>query len=667
MSSFEQEKDGLGRSYPAVPRSFRVAGWMLGAVVLMIALPGAWMPDAVAAPLEEKVVRAVQGTYIHGVTEDIARQEVGAEGVPVLLQLLADATFSSRDNVVAFLAHLGGPETTPALLNFLKGPPASVTIPEEDRALLLAPQALGRIASRGDPAALQALIAMTAPDAKGGILSMTAARGANPPSLRDDLLEMALRGLAFSRATEARGRLSEIAKGRVTPVRGGRNLAPAATSALALFDSLTGAVNHNADQSGLGATDAAASTDAIGNLTAAATDPAATAHDHGLNYSNHVDLADPMSDARLDQLLSEGSLRVGQDNFTEDVACCVTSSRLGTGATFGSPGDGLDVIDNSTETFTVLTDPSARIKVARLINYCGGPGNNIIGCGIVNGNGIIVVRMSDIGMEAVLWIHEYGHNIGLGHNRDSRYIMHGIDFGTNNGINPNECDMFHNPSSLSEAQIVATGTCTNESCGNGLCDIDESCSSCPADCPSVSATCGNGICEAGDGEDCLSCASDCRGKQKGNPSKGRFCCGDGDGENPLACSDPACTSSGYQCTDTPATPSCCGDLICQTNEDGYNCATDCGPPPPDPFCGDGTCDANEDSCVCSADCGAPPVSEISCIDGIDNDCDLDIDCADLDCNISAACQCVAKGGACSIDVDCCSSKCRGKAGAKRCK
>ena len=65
----------------------------------------------------------------------------------------------------------------------------------------------------------------------------------------------------------------------------------------------------------------------------------------------------------------------------------------------------------------------------------------------------------------------------------------------------------------------------------------------PSDCvggTSSGAVCGNGVCEAGNGEDCVSCAADCNGKTGGKPSN-RFCCGDGDGPNPVSCSDSRCT------------------------------------------------------------------------------------------------------------------------------
>lgn len=187
----------------------------------------------------------------------------------------------------------------------------------------------------------------------------------------------------------------------------------------------------------------------------------------------------------------------------------------------------------------------------------------------------------------------------------------------------------------------AGDVCTSV-CGDGTCDVGETCTTCPADCPSFplsGSACGNGLCEAGDGEDCVSCPSDCAGVQGGNPSN-RFCCGFG-GDNPVGCADSACTSGGSSCTETPqgsSSSTCCGDLVCEGPEDGFNCALDCGPPA---SCGDGSCDGGEDSCSCAFDCGAAPGTEAgSCSDGVDNDCDLDIDCADADCAGDAACQAV---------------------------
>ena len=172
---------------------------------------------------------------------------------------------------------------------------------------------------------------------------------------------------------------------------------------------------------------------------------------------------------------------------------------------------------------------------------------------------------------------------------------------------------------------------------DGVCDLGEDCSGC-TDCPggtTSGAVCGNGICEAGDGENCTNCSSDCNGQQGGKPA-GRFCCGDGGGTNPLPCSDSACSSGGFQCTDTPSMPGsfCCGDLVC---------------------------DAGESCSTCGLDC---TLGAELCSGGIDEDCDGDFDCDDADCSGDPACQgggCTLgqPGDACSQNSDCCSNKCKG--------
>ncbi len=624
---------------------------------------------AMAASVRDRVVQAALQTYIHGMTADLAQTQVGSDGEPVLRELLADPAFPRRDNVVAFLAYLGADDATAALLGFLNAPPAGVAIPEEDRSLLLAPQALGHIASRGHTSALDALLAMTAHGSNGGALSAAASHAVNPQGLRDDLLAMTLRGLAFSGAASAHQRLADIAAGRTLPARGGRALRAAARSSLELFDQLRPAGNGSSSAATSGGTTTAAST------VAAALDTQTAVHDSGINYANHVDLTTDtvkMTDDRLDLLLDEGSLRVGRSDFSADVSCCVTySPRSGTAQTFGTSGDGLDIIDSGSEVDTVLNDPSARFKVVRAINNCGGPGTNIIGCAWVSGYGAAVVRMSDLGSETVLWIHEYGHNVDLGHNPDSRYIMHGVDYGTNNAVTQAECDGYHVPAAAANAIIVQTGTCADSDgdgvhdgvdncpdaanadqadldgdgignvcdvgCGNAACEGAnvspiEDCDSCVQDCISGSgARCGNGVCEAGDGEDCRSCPRDCPGRQSGPPS-GRFCCGAGS----QPCSNSACTS----CTAVPAAPACCGD---------------------------GSCTGSETSCSCAVDCGV--TSGESCTDGIDNDCDGLTDCADADCSAAPNCtsSCTPLGASCTSDSQCCSAKCRGKSAGKTCR
>ncbi|MCI5163813.1 MAG: hypothetical protein D3917_17725, partial [Candidatus Electrothrix sp. AX5] len=96
----------------------------------------------------------------------------------------------------------------------------------------------------------------------------------------------------------------------------------------------------------------------------------------------------------------------------------------------------------------------------------------------------------------------------------------------------------------------------------------------------------------------------------------------------------------------------CGDGTCEGEENSTNCAIDC----PAPVCGDGVCSAEEDQYTCPGDC--PAITPEICDNGLDDDLDGAIDCADSDCFASAACQCGAKNTSCQSGSDCCSTVCK---------
>ena len=421
---------------------------------------------ALAAP--GGVRDAALRVYIHGMTAEIADQEVGRGGLRELLALLDDPAFPRRDNVVAFLAYLGGEESTRALVRMLDRPASGEAAIEDERALLLAPHALGRIAGRGERSALDALLALTAHEAS---LHGTALG----PGIRAE----AVAALALTGKAEARDRLAAIASGTIVPDRKHPELASRARAALEA-GAATGAGPVAVDRF----------------EAALVADPSTVSHAHGLTFINHVDATSPMTTSRLDDVLAEGTRRVATADFDDDVACCAIVRRTGSGGTFGAPGDGLDSVDDNAGLNAVIGQPGGRVKVVNVINFCGSAGTNIIGCSFSPGNGMVVARLTDLDFESVLWTHEYGHNIGLGHSADTRGIMFRGDNGMNTTLALAECAKFHAPSPSAAASVTNAGTCTDD--GDAFADpIDN--------CPGVSNpgqidTDGNGIgdaCESG--------------------------------------------------------------------------------------------------------------------------------------------------------------------------
>jgi len=684
--------------------SHSLAGvWIVVALcVAVLAMP------VMAQPTGEDVRSEALKTYIHGITDEIAQSRIGPRGVPALLELLRDPAFPRRDNVVAHLGWLGEAGAADALLAYLRRPPADVTLPEEDRALLLAPQSLGQIAGRGHRRALSALLDMTADASNGGLLAAAAAHGSRPSALRDDLLEMALRGLALSGTDEARQRLQALANGHVRPTaRGqGRDLRQAADRALGLMDG-AGSGTAAAGPSG-SPVDGVDEAFTPAPLTSGASTPfeeQAFDSSHSnvqqslLTYANHPAVTNPMTDSRLDTILDDFSLRQGKADFAEDVACCAGVARSGSAETFGSLSDGLDMIDDNTELVAVLNSSVSRVKVVRAINYCGGSGTNIIGCAWVGGNGMALVRYGNVGNEGALWGHEYGHNVGLSHIGDSRYVMYYCLCGNNFGLTQAECDKYHSPSSGTQAVRQVVGACTDvdgdevqdqidncpgvanndqtdgngdgvgdvceDGCGNGVIDVGEECDgsdfgsatcttegfddgflSCTSSCTidtSACSDCGNGVREGNEA---------CDGLDIGSASCGDQGCSGG---------SPTCTVScdlDYaSCTGCPV---CDNDGLCEEGESCDTCGSDCFSEPAG-FCGNGVCEPSlgEDCLSCSADCrgkqNGKPSGRYCCGDGAGEN---PVGCGDSRCNQGTDWMCsgTPSPGSCCGDSECTGSE-----------
>jgi len=207
---------------------------------------------------------------------------------------------------------------------------------------------------------------------------------------------------------------------------------------------------------------------------------------HDLSWFVHVDLVQVGvgKDLAFYQQLIEGvhaeaDLLLKGHQGPADAGCCVRLNPVSV-ATFGSPGDGLDVISNQSELDDVASFGAGSYLV-QSINFCGGTtSTQILGCADSPGNVMIVaLEAEDSGFLPTLIAHERGHNAGLGHVFSNPCELMSPSAG-GGCLSVSECNSFIAGASAAGGScecldatvggpVVAAGTLCADPTGCGLC------------------------------------------------------------------------------------------------------------------------------------------------------------------------------------------------------
>ena len=170
-----------------------------------------------------------------------------------------------------------------------------------------------------------------------------------------------------------------------------------------------------------------------------------------------------LSELDADRILGDMGTILQNDDTGPDVATPVRFVR--NGAVRVLPATVPATIATAADLNALLTAGSG-VKIVQAIRWCGGPGDNIIGCAPVGSPTVNVAAVRfTANQEGLIWVHEYGHNCGLPHRTDDpRAVMYpsvGVD---HNVVNATESSAYlAGPLNITGKVMPASGC----NCGTG--------------------------------------------------------------------------------------------------------------------------------------------------------------------------------------------------------
>jgi hypothetical protein len=168
-----------------------------------------------------------------------------------------------------------------------------------------------------------------------------------------------------------------------------------------------------------------------------------------------------LSEADADRILRDMGAILQSDDSPADTATGVQFVR--NGAVQLLPAAIPGTIQTEADLIALL-NAGAGVKIVQAIRWCGGPGGSIIGCAPIGSPtvNLAAVRFTP-NQEGVLWVHEYGHNAGIGHRTDDpRAVMYPSIGPDHNVVNAAESALF------ASGPVAVTGAVMPASCSVGV-------------------------------------------------------------------------------------------------------------------------------------------------------------------------------------------------------